>query len=102
MNPLPHDESPQHSENPTLLCRICNQPVLIETARTDSEGKAVHEDCYVHEINGQRRSWLSIATELSEEHDPTKFAELVKDLIEALDERADLKASTEESRDSER
>jgi hypothetical protein len=28
-------------------CRICNEPVEVETAKTDENGKAVHEDCYV-------------------------------------------------------
>ena len=28
-------------------CSICNEPVELETAKTDEDGKAVHEDCYV-------------------------------------------------------
>ena len=28
-------------------CRICNDPVLLETSKTDEHGQAVHEDCYV-------------------------------------------------------
>jgi hypothetical protein len=28
-------------------CSICNEPVELETAATDENGKAVHEDCYV-------------------------------------------------------
>jgi hypothetical protein len=28
-------------------CSICNEPVEVETAKTDENGKAVHEDCYV-------------------------------------------------------
>ena len=28
-------------------CRICNDPVLLETSNTDEHGQAVHEDCYV-------------------------------------------------------
>jgi hypothetical protein len=28
-------------------CSICNEPVEIKTAKTDEDGKAVHEDCYV-------------------------------------------------------
>jgi hypothetical protein len=26
---------------------ICNEPVELETSKTDKDGKAVHEDCYV-------------------------------------------------------
>jgi hypothetical protein len=28
-------------------CRICNDPVLLETSKTDEYGQAVHEECYV-------------------------------------------------------
>jgi hypothetical protein len=28
-------------------CRICNDPVLLETSKTDEYGQAVHEGCYV-------------------------------------------------------
>src|ERR1700730_11770831 len=27
-------------------CRICNDPVLLETSKTDEYGQAVHEECY--------------------------------------------------------
>ena len=37
-------------------CRICNDPVLLETSKTDEHGQAVHEECYV--LN------LSLETEL--------------------------------------
>lgn len=30
-----------------LLCRICGKPVAVENCKTDDDGKAVHEDCYV-------------------------------------------------------
>jgi hypothetical protein len=30
-----------------LLCRICGKPVPVETSKTDRDGKAIHEDCYV-------------------------------------------------------
>lgn len=108
MDPPHHDEPTQQSANtPPLLCRICNKPVPIETARTDSDGKAVHADCYVHEINdrmssdgglkGQKRSWSAIAKELSQEQNPTKVTELAKELSKALDEQADLKARTKKA-----
>ena len=91
MSPLSHDESQQPPDNPTLLCQICNKPVPIETARTNSDGKAVHSDCYLHEIHDhdghvKKRSWLAIAKELSEEQDSAKFGELAEELNKALDE----------------
>ena len=31
-------------------CSICNKPVDLETAKTDDDGKTVHEECYVMQI----------------------------------------------------
>lgn len=31
----------------SLNCSICNQPVDLETTKTDDYGNAVHEECYV-------------------------------------------------------
>jgi hypothetical protein len=28
-------------------CSICNEPVDLKTAKTDEDGKSVHEECYV-------------------------------------------------------
>jgi hypothetical protein len=36
------------SAYPTVFnCSICNKPVDLETAKTDENGKTVHEECYV-------------------------------------------------------
>ena len=32
------------------FCPICNNPVAMESAKTDENGHAVHEDCYVLKI----------------------------------------------------
>jgi hypothetical protein len=32
------------------ICSLCNEPVEIETAKTDENGDAVHGDCYVVKI----------------------------------------------------
>ena len=37
-------ENPTH---PKINCSICGKPVDLETAKTDDDGKAVHEECYV-------------------------------------------------------
>lgn len=44
-----HEAGPQihRSQRHILRCRICNLPVPVETAKTDSEGQAVHETCYL-------------------------------------------------------
>jgi hypothetical protein len=33
-------------------CAICNNPVLLETSKTDENGHAVHEECYVLKVLG--------------------------------------------------
>jgi anti-sigma regulatory factor (Ser/Thr protein kinase) len=33
-------------------CGICNNPVLLETTKTDENGQAVHEECYVLKVRG--------------------------------------------------
>ncbi len=38
---------PVHFRNCSdLLCPICDLPVPLETAKTDENGRAFHEDCY--------------------------------------------------------
>src|SRR5215469_8529366 len=92
MNPLPH-KSQQPPSDTSLLCPICNKQVSIETAQADSEGKAVHSDCYLQKINDhdgvakdEKRSWSAIAKQLCEEQDPSKVVELAGELNEALDQ----------------
>ena len=36
-------------------CSLCNEPIELETARTDDYGKAVHEECYEFKIGKRRR-----------------------------------------------
>ena len=31
-------------------CSICNEPVESKTSKTDENGKAVHEDCYIRRM----------------------------------------------------
>ena len=90
-----HSESPEPLNSPGLLCRICHKPVAIDAAKTDSDGKAVHGECYLLEINheisidghrnGQGRPSAVIAKELSNEHDPAKIIDFAKELTKALD-----------------
>jgi hypothetical protein len=32
---------------PEINCSICDQPVELETAKTDDNGQPVHSECYV-------------------------------------------------------
>ncbi len=34
------------------ICPICRAPVSLESAKTDEDGRAVHEDCYVESVKG--------------------------------------------------
>jgi hypothetical protein len=31
----------------SLRCHVCNEPIDVKTAKTDGNGKAVHEKCYL-------------------------------------------------------
>lgn len=44
------DGSEVHLECYNPLCAICHTPVRLETSKTDSNGNAIHEDCYVRTI----------------------------------------------------
>jgi hypothetical protein len=33
-----------------LHCPICSRPVLLTNCKTDEEGRAVHEECYLKKI----------------------------------------------------
>jgi hypothetical protein len=35
------------SKSPFPMCSLCNEPVELETAKTDEAGRVVHEECYV-------------------------------------------------------
>ena len=39
--------STQDAPRRSLICRICTEPVPLETSNTDEKGSAVHEECYV-------------------------------------------------------
>ena len=38
---------PYSWEEPKILCAICGRRVTLELSKTDEDGNAVHEDCYV-------------------------------------------------------
>jgi hypothetical protein len=37
--------APEHMRLP--LCSICDKPVQLENSKTDEDGKAIHEECYI-------------------------------------------------------
>ena len=36
-----------------LRCTICSQPVPVETAKTDANGRAIHEECYLMSVTAE-------------------------------------------------
>lgn len=37
-----------------VVCELCKKPVLLEKARINELGKAVHEQCYVRAIRASK------------------------------------------------
>lgn len=40
----------RRSNSGQRTCPVCNEPVLLETCKTDENGQATHEECYVERI----------------------------------------------------
>jgi hypothetical protein len=46
----------QFGSNPLPICAICNAAVPLETAKTDEDGAAIHEPCYVLKMKSSERA----------------------------------------------
>ena len=44
---------PRPSGSGQFVCAICNEPVKLETSKTDADGQAVHDHCYLDKICGK-------------------------------------------------
>ncbi len=42
-----------------VICAVCGLPVNLETAKTDAQGKPVHEDCYTRQVLQAKRKPVS-------------------------------------------
>jgi len=79
----------------SLLCGFCGRLVPIEIAKTDADGKAIHEECYSLKVKLEQasrdghstRPWKAVAEEVTRERDPKRLTELVTELNQALDEQ---------------
>jgi hypothetical protein len=40
-------------EPDTIQCRVCGKPVDLRFSKTDEDGKAVHEECYVANLENE-------------------------------------------------
>jgi hypothetical protein len=57
MRHLMHTISNLFDKKEIFTCRICNEPLQLETdTRTDEDGKAVHEGCYVKHVTTVKTS----------------------------------------------
>jgi hypothetical protein len=43
-----------NQESVLPLCPVCNKPVPLETAKTDGDGCAVHEECYLLAVRSDK------------------------------------------------
>jgi|HubBroStandDraft_2_1064218.scaffolds.fasta_scaffold13280_6 hypothetical protein len=43
------------------ICPLCNEPVELETAKTDENGNAVHEECYTLKVQPERSKHIAIS-----------------------------------------
>jgi hypothetical protein len=47
--------TPQFDRKARLpVCSVCNEPVELEKSKTDEKGKAIHEECYIRKMQGER------------------------------------------------
>jgi hypothetical protein len=43
----------QAAISPPVSCAICGQPVALELCKTNENGRAVHEKCYIAKVSDQ-------------------------------------------------
>ena len=48
MSPL--HKTLRHGKRREPSCPICNEPVSLESSKTDEDGQATHEECYVAKV----------------------------------------------------
>ncbi len=48
------DKVPIHHVRSFPICPFCDEAVELETTKTNEDGKAVHEECYVKSISPPR------------------------------------------------
>ena len=61
---MPIRPNAHHIRYGKFLCAICRKPVILETAKTDDDGQAIHEECYVEKIHGKippkPKRWIAV------------------------------------------
>ena len=60
-----------------LECPLCNQPVPLESAKTDEHGHAIHEECYLLKVRLEgataSRTTAKLAITCAICHEPVDF-----------------------------
>lgn len=86
------------------LCVICSEPVELTKARSDGDGRPVHEECFAAKVHREfaarpvkpegdgATSWRPIAEQITHETDPKRMIQLTEKLNEALVEEEKQKA----------
>ena len=55
------------------VCPLCNEPLLLETCKTDENGQATHEECYVDRICSQPKNNRKKPSTREDSHSPQKL-----------------------------
>jgi hypothetical protein len=56
LNCLPQHPFPKEACMENSICSICNKAIVLETAKTDEDGKAVHGECYLRRLTALRQA----------------------------------------------
>ena len=69
-------------------CPVCNESVELKNAKTDGNGKAVHEECFLRSLIAQPEKtthpWDQLARLASQEQDSAKLIEITEKLNQAM------------------
>ena len=81
------------------ICPICNEPVEIETVRTDENGKTIHDECYCsgslptsqkgsRPMEGETRDhWQRVCKQAAIEQDPERLTGLIFEINRLFDKK---------------
>jgi hypothetical protein len=54
---MPNRPDTSVTSKPRLqFCRICWEPLQLETGKSDEKGQAIHEECYDRQLSAQKRN----------------------------------------------
>jgi hypothetical protein len=77
-------------------CQICHEPINLRTAKSDGDGKAVHEECYVQKVLSEKPA-ISDNADL-DRHQRTTTPEERREMAELCNRVAEAKNDSEHAR----